>query len=307
MSNNLLKGTFPVIPTPFTENGDVDLNSFESVIDYIIACGVDGVVFPGLASEYAYLSHQERLEMTQFLGTRLNGNTPFIVGASAATPQEAIEYCVSGAKAGANCAMVMAPNIYAKDKNAMVNFYKEIARKAGIPIMLQNAPAPMGAGLPIVELVDILRQVPEIEYVKEETQPCGQRIEEIITNAPSTLKGVFGGAGGRYIIDELKRNALGTVPACELTEMHTELVNTFSKGDYAKALNIYCDMMPILNMQAVYRCSLTKHILFYRGIIACPQVRDPGPRLDEKNRHELVELYQKLSAYMPPLTLNGKG
>lgn len=299
--NNHLSGTFPVIPTPFSAEGDIDLNSFKSVINYIMGCGVDGVVFPGLASEYSYLTREERLETTKLVGELTHGKVPFVVGASASTPEQVIEYSVHGAQAGAVCAMVMAPNKFAGDEQAMVNFYKELAQKAKIPIMLQNAPAPMGAGMAIETVISILKQVPEIRYVKEETMPCGQRMEQLLAAAPDTLIGVFGGAGGRYIIDELDRNALGTVPACELTEIHKLLVDAHKQGQFDKALDFYCQMMPILNMQAIYRCSLTKQILFERGIITCPQVRDTGPKLDAKNIEELKKLYAKLDGLMPAL------
>lgn len=300
--STILRGTFPVVPTPFNQQGDIDIDSFERALGYIVDCGVDGVVFPGLASEYAYLSREERLDMTQCVGQLTAGKVPFIVGASASTPEQVIEYSVRGAEAGAVCAMVMAPNKFANDEQAMINFYQELAQKAKIPIMLQNAPAPMGAGLAINKVIRILEHVPEILYVKEETMPCGQRVEQLLAAAPKNLIGVFGGAGGRYIIDELDRNALGTVPACELTEIHKLLVDAHQQGEQDKALDLYCQMMPILNMQAVYRCSLTKQILFERGIIDCPQVRDPGPKLDAKNIAELKRLYAKLNKLMPALS-----
>ncbi|MGJ8679455.1 dihydrodipicolinate synthase family protein [Paraglaciecola sp.] len=299
--SNHLSGTFPVIPTPFSAEGDIDLKSFQSAINYILECGVDGVVFPGLASEYSYLTREERLETTKLVGELTQGKVPFVVGASASTPEQVIEYSVYGAQAGAVCAMVMAPNKFAGDEQAMVTFYKELAEKANIPIMLQNAPAPMGAGLAIETVINILKQVPEIRYVKEETMPCGQRMEQLLASAPDSLIGVFGGAGGRYIIDELDRNALGTVPACELTEVHKLLVDAHKQGQFEKALDLYCQMMPILNMQAIYRCSLTKQILLERGIIECAQVRDPGPQLDAKNIQELKKLYAKLDGLMPAL------
>ena len=251
----VLQGTFPVVPTPFNADSSIDYASFDNVIDYIINCGSDGLVFPGLASEYAQLTKEERLKATEIVGARCKGKLPFVVGAGAKTPGEAIEYSVAGAKAGAVCAMIMTPYSLADDLDAMVDFYKTLAVKAEIPIMLQNAPQPMGAGLAVDKVIEVLRQVPQIHYVKEETMPCGQRIEQLLADKPEHVKGVFGGAGGRYILDELGRGALGTVPACELTEMHIALVNAYRAGDTATAFDAYTKMMPILNMQAVYRCS----------------------------------------------------
>ena len=46
-----------------------------------------------------------------------------------------------------------------------------------------------------------------IRYIKEEALPSGQRLTAVRARAPASLLGVFGGAGGRYITDELRRGA----------------------------------------------------------------------------------------------------
>lgn len=297
-----LEGTFPVLPTPFTPDNQIDLTSFGRVIDYVLHSGVDGVVFPGLASEYEQLSKGERLQMTQMVGEKVKGKVPFVVGAGAATPELGIEYSVAGAKAGASCAMTMAPNWFADDKTAMINFFKTMAASADIPIMLQNAPRPMGAGLSMDIVREILLEVPEITYVKEETMPCGQRIEQLLDNPPPNLLGVFGGAGGRHIIDELNRGSLGTFPASELTELHVALVKAHRAGDLDKARTLFANMLPILNMQAVFRCSLTKEVLMRRGILASNHVRVPGPVIDEEDKRELEAFWRLVEDRMGPLS-----
>ncbi len=299
--SSILTGAFPVIPTPFHDNGEIDTASLENVIEAMIAAGVNGMVFPGLASEYADLTREERLSTTAMIGRVLNGRVPFVVGAGSPSPEQSIEYSVAGAKAGAVCAMVMAPLELAGDEAAMVKFFQTLASRAEIPIMLQNAPPPMGAGLPADAINRILRQVPEIHYVKEETMPCGQRMEKILQNPPSTLKGVFGGAGGRYILDELNRGALGTVPASELCDMHVMLTQAYKSGDIAEARALFVKMLPILSMQAVYRCSLTKEVLRLRGIISSSRVRAAGPVMDAGDIAELRAYWRLVETYMGPL------
>lgn len=303
LDNQVLSGTFPVVPTPFDAvQGEIDYQGLERVVGYLLDCGVDGVVFPGLASEYAQLTEKERIQSTQLIGEWTKGKVPFVVGAGASSPEEAIKYSVAGANAGAVCAMVMAPAQYADDEEAMIGFYQALATEARIPIMLQNAPKPMGAGMPVEQVVRILEAVPDIEYVKEETMPAGQRIAYLQAHAPKRLKGVFGGAGGRYIIDELKQGALGTVPASELTEAHVALINAFKSGDETKARSLFVDMLPILNMQAIFRCSLTKRVLQSRGILDNNIVRVPGPQIQEADWAELTQLWAWIEPTMGSLT-----
>ena len=99
-----------------------------------------------------------------------------------------------------------------------------------VPIMLQNVPPPAGRAHADT-LMPILEAVPAIAYVKEETLPSGQRLTQVRDRAPATLLAVFGGAGGRYVTDELRRGAAGSMPAIELAEVHAKLMAAHRAGD----------------------------------------------------------------------------
>ena len=290
--SDTLQGTFPVLPTPFIATGAVDRTGLRLVTEFALSRGVDGVVFPGLASEYEQLDHHERLELTALVGEVVGSRAKFVVGASAETAELSIEYAVAGAAAGACCAMVAA-----RRSDGVVPYFRSLATAVDIPLMLQNAPAPMGAGLPVAQIIEVLEAVPAVAYVKEETLPCGQRIEQILAGAPQSLRGVFGGAGGRYIVDELNRGSAGTLPAVELIELHVELMNAYRRGNRENARRLFQLMLPVLNMQAVYRCSLTKHVLMLRKVIDCAYVRAPGPAMDAADVHELRVFWEAVEPW----------
>ncbi|WP_217705516.1 dihydrodipicolinate synthase family protein [Peristeroidobacter soli] len=286
---NRLSGAFPVLPTTFDANGVVDEAGFCAVIEFAIAAGVDGLVFPGLASEYDNLSLDERLRLISLLGEAVRGRTAIIVGSS--DPDEAVtrELLLAGAKANAAAVMVMTPKSLGHDVDALAAYYNRLG-ESGVPLMLQNAPTPMGSGLATEAIVKILAAAPAVCYVKEETVPSGQRITALLDAGLGTLRGVFGGAGGRYITDELSRGAVGTMPASELADVHVALMRAHRAGDRQVVRRLYERMLPILMMQAVYRWRLTKEVLKQRGVIASAYVRAPGPELDEVDRRELADM-----------------
>ncbi len=90
--------------------------------------------------------------------------------------------------------------------------------------MLQNAPQPMGAGLSPETVAAIAGRRPGDPLVKEETLPCGQNLTRILAASEGRLDGVFGGAGARYLMDEVARGAAGTMPAAELTDVHVAIM-----------------------------------------------------------------------------------
>ena len=117
--------------------------------------------------------------------------------------------------------------------------------------------------------------------------------------AGNALAAALGGAGARYVIDELTRGAKGTMPACEITELHVEMLDRFRRKDDAGARDLFVRTLPLLNMQAVFRWRLTKAVLERRGVIDSTVVRAAGPELDRYDRPELDALLARLADLLP--------
>ena len=296
-----IAGTAPVLPTPFDDKGRVDEEGFRNIVNFAIAQGVDCLVFPGLASEYDELTLDERRHLIALLGELTRGKVDFVVGASGHTPGETPVLIEAGAKAGAAAAMVVTPGVYAGDLEGLIAFYREIGEGADLPVMLQNAPKPMGIALSPAEVLQVVKRVPAIRYVKEENMPCGQRITRLNEGKPDSLIGVFGGAGGRYIVDELNRGAIGTMPAIELVEGHVKLMRAHAAGDAQTVWALYERMLPILAMQAVFRWRLTKEVMRRRGLIQSAHTRAAGAELDAQDHKELGLMLTRLKDLVGPI------
>ena len=184
------------------------------------------------------------------------------------------------------------------DKPAIRDYYARIADE-GVALVLQNAPPPAGCALSADDVIDLAPTIDGIRYVKEETLPCGQRITRILAAQLPALAGVFGGAGGRYITDELARGACGTMPACELTDLHARQFALHRAGDVDGVRVLYYRMLPLLNFQAVFRMAMTKEVLRVRGIIESIGVRAAGPQMDTGDRIELVTLLNDIADLLP--------
>jgi 4-hydroxy-tetrahydrodipicolinate synthase len=296
-----INGVYPVLPTPFAPDGAPDVAAFLRLADFAIEAGVDGVVFPGMASEVETMSAAERGALVAALGAHLGGRVPFIVGASHADPAESAARAREGQAAGAVAAMIMAPPHAGQDIAKHVAFYAAVAAAApGIAIMLQNAPAPNGAGLSPEAVAAVTAQVPAIRTVKEETLPCGQHVTRILA-AATTLDGVMGGAGARFILDELARGACGTMPALELADAHVALWRAWQRGDRAEARRIYTLTLPLLAFQMTFRVRATKEVLKRRGLLTHTGARAAGPKLDAGDMAEIGEL---LATAAPTLAIH---
>lgn len=298
-------GVYPVLPTPFDAHKAPDIAGLRTLVRYLLKSGVDGMTYPGVASEFSQLSEQERADLTAVVLQETAGRVPVIAGVTSNDIAVILRLARAALRDGALALMIAAP----PDRttaSGQIAFFSEISRELpGAAIMLQNVPPPVGAGLDPAVVVEILKAVPAIRYVKEEALPSGQRLSVILAEAPGSLLGVFGGAGGRYITDELRRGACGTMPAIELAEVHVALFSAHRKGEDRLARHIFTRMLPVLNIQAVFRWSLTKYVLKRRGLIGSTMQRIGGPTLDRMDEQDVDAFLGDLDdLLMPQGTLN---
>lgn len=276
-----LKGILPVLPTPFDTNGAIDCDAARQLVDFAIRSGVDGMVFPGFASEVSELTSVERCELLEIVVDRTSARVPVIAGATADTAQAVIEHGTHAKSLGLNFLMVQPPVALGNEIEPVRAFFAEIAD--ALPearLILQNAPAPRGSDLSAATISELIRCIPQITYIKEETLPAGPSISAILTNSSDNLHGVIGGGGARYILDEYQRGACAAMPALEIADLHVVMDRAWREGRLSDARKLYVETLPLLTLQAVYRMYLTKHVLMRRGVLHNTDVRAPTPKLD---------------------------
>lgn len=276
-----LIGILPVLPTPFLPEGGVDVAAMADLVEFSIESEVAGVVFPGFASEVEMLTPQEREALLEVVAQKANGKIHVIAGASAKTAAEVIGHGRVAAKLGINLLMIQAPKELGSEFEAVKDFFSEItAELPDAQIILQNAPAPRGSDLSPKTILELARSFSQICYVKEETLPAGPAISEIMAQRPESLKGVIGGGGARYILDEYERGACAAMPAIEIADLHVEMDKAWRSGNGKDARALYVKTLPLLVLQAVYRMRLTKLTMMERGILKNAGVRAPTPEVD---------------------------
>ena len=289
-----LKGVFPVITSPFKGDGALDCASLERLVAFIVSSGVHGAVYPAIASEFAALTQEERHTGVEIVARTISGRIAFIVGISDETAELSAVHANRAARVGADAVMLMAPRSAGTEPDSVVAFFEMALGGVSLPAIMQNAPPPLGSALSIDTVREVCRRVPAILYVKEEVVPCGQRITAL-REGVSGLAGVFGGAGGRFVLDELARGAAGSMPACEVPEIHAALYRAYKSGQTDDARRLFSALLPLLNLGSAYRTPITKHILVQRGIIANARHRDTNPVLDDFDIAELEAVWSELS------------
>ncbi|HEX3721371.1 MAG TPA: dihydrodipicolinate synthase family protein, partial [Nitrolancea sp.] len=186
--------------------------------------------------------------------------------------------------------------------NEIFEFYAAIAQASdGLPVWIQNNTGPIGTPMNVDLVVRMLVEIPGVDFIKEESEYAPQAMSRVRELAADHLRGVMGGMGGRFLLEEYRRGACGTVPASEVADAHVLLWDALERGDEDDARHIHTILLPLLNYESLYTYAIYKEILVRRGVIASARSRVPGaPQLDAENQREIDALLRDLA---PLLTL----
>ena len=292
----MFSGIYQILHTPFDESGRIDWASFERQIEYCLDAGVHGLVTPAMASEFFTLSDAERLELVAVSAARIEGRVPLIAGVQAITLPIALGFAEHAVAHGAAGLMAMPPYLRKASPTGIESYFRALS-ECGLPLIIQNAPAPVGTPLPPAELARLLQAERGIAYIKEETPPILQRISRIHELAGDECDGIFGGANGLYLIDELERGACGNMPAGGMIDIQVTIFEHYSAGRRDEAETLQARLLPLLTYAAIYGVTFHKYVLWRRGVLSTPHARDPQQiALDRHDEARIAQVWQHVEA-----------
>jgi 2-keto-3-deoxy-L-arabinonate dehydratase len=288
-----LAGVFPIAPTPFNEQGDLDLAGQRRVLDCMIDQGVDGICILANYSEQFLLSDDERDVLLDLCLAHVAARAPVIVTCSHFSTRIAIERARAAASAGAAMLMLMPPyhgTALRADDTGVIEHYARIADAVDLPIMVQDAPL-SGVNLPVPLLVRLCREVPAVRYFKIEVPGAAAKLRSLVEAAGDAIAGPFDGEESITLMADLEAGATGTMPSALLPDLIRPVLEHFRAGRAAEAAASYARILPLVNYEN-RQCGLraTKTVMMEGGVIACDAVRHPLAPLHPATRRGLLAL-----------------
>ncbi len=290
------RGVFTIPVTPFDAAGGVDEAALRRCIRFCLEAGAHGLVAPVNASEFIALADDERRRVAEVVVETADRRVPVVIGVSGTSAPHAAHFARHARDAGADAVIAMPPYARKASPEEIVEYFRVVAGAAELPVFVQNYQAPIGTPLSAAFMVRLVEEIDGVEYVKEETLPAGHVMTEVFRLAGPRLRGVMGGMAGRFLLDEYRRGACGTMPACEVTDVHVALWNALEAGDEGAARAIYNRLLPLLNLEWLYGATVYKEVLRRRGVIASAALRGPGLHtLDASDHQELDAILADVS------------
>jgi 4-hydroxy-tetrahydrodipicolinate synthase len=285
------QGIFPILPTPFKENGDVDVESLRTLIGFMRRLGMDGVTILGVMGEAPKLSEAEQDLVVATVVEAAQG-MPVIVGTGAASTRLALERSRRAAELGAAGFLVAPPK--AKEE-AIFNYYRELSEGLEHPIILHDYPEVTGVTLSVPLIARMARELVRVRYIKLEEAPTGRKITQLLEGEKSDIR-VFGALGGVYCLEELRRGAVGIMTGYAYQDALKAIYQRHVAGDERGAEELFYRHVALMRyeFQPVLGLAIRKEIYRRRGAIRSAYIRPPGPSLDARHYQELTRILEHL-------------
>jgi 2-keto-3-deoxy-L-arabinonate dehydratase len=290
-------GIFPVVPTTFTETGELDLASQKRAVDFMIDAGSDGLCILANFSEQFSVTDDERELITRTVLEHVAGRVPVIV----TTTHYGTIACAARSKRaqdlGASMVMVMPPYhgaTFRVPEQQIYEFYAGVSDAIDIPIMIQDAPA-SGTALSAPFLARMAREIQQVSYFKIETPGAASKLREVIRLGGEAVEGPWDGEEGITLLADLHAGATGAMTGGGFPDGIRPIIVAHREGRVDDAFSLYQKWLPLINHENRQAGLLAcKALMKEGGVIDCELPRHPLPAMHPETRKELIDIARRL-------------
>ena len=293
--NEEAKGVYVIALTPFTETGDLDLDSTDRMVDFYLERGATGLTVLGMMGEAQKLTIEESQTYVRRILRRVDGRVPVVAGVSAAGFAQMQTLTSMVMDDGAAGVMIAPPSSLRNDQQ-IVTYYKQASEFIGdTPFVLQDFPLVTSVTIPVSVIQTIIDQIPTCVCLKHEDWPGLSKITALRTASETSGKrriSILCGNGGVFLPEEMARGADGAMTGFAYPEMMRDVVHYSEQGNPERAQDIFDAYLPLARyeQQPGLGLSIRKYIMAKRGAIATPALRKPGGALSPADISEIERL-----------------
>ena len=291
-----MRGVFIIMATPYTESNAVDNEDLAREVDFLDRCGVHGMVWPQLASEYSKLTRDERMRGMEAIGKAAKGKKPALVlGVQGPTKAAALAYLEKAESVGPD-AIIAIPPTEAKSLDDFRDYYRALARATSRPLFIQTTGGAKGV-IPTIELmVELANEFPNCGYVKEEQAPVIERMQALDKHRPA-IKSIFSGAAGKGMLYEMRMGFDGTMPGAPYSDIYAQIWNLYQSGKRDQSRELFGRLLVLINMES-QAPGTRQYIMKKRGVFKTTVSRQKEGQLSPQAIAEIDFNFEGLKPFL---------
>ena len=295
MTQHKFSGVIPILATPFNDDESLDLRSWQRMIEFMVALGVDGITVLGVLGESNRLSDHEREALIKAAVATVKQRIPIIVGTSHSGTAAAIFLSRMAENLGADAVMVAPAREPVPSDERIVEYYHRIGEGVRVPIILQDHPASTEVHMPAPLVVRIVKEVASVACIKAEAVPTPTKIRALRSGLSSLPRpvSILSGLGALYAPFDLEAGSDGFNTGFAFPEVLRALVNAAQARDFDRVHALYARFAALIVFEQQPGLAIRKEILCQRGLIASNRVRHPGATILPAAAAEVAALIKR--------------
>jgi 4-hydroxy-tetrahydrodipicolinate synthase len=297
------QGVYSIAATPFKPDGCVDFDSVDSMTDFYLRCGVNGLTILGIMGEAPKLDPAEALAISNQVVRR--SKIPIIVGVSApgfAAMRSLARSVMEGGAAG----VMIAPPPGLRTDDQIVTYYAQAVAAIGldIPFVIQDYPLLLSVVMTPKVIQRIVNDNPSCVMLKHEDWPGLEKISalrKLQNDGALRPISILTGNGGLFLDFEMERGADGAMTGYAFPDMLVDVVRLSHAGRRDAAHDLFDAHLPLIRYEQQQGIGLAvrKYLLQKRGAIAYDCQRAPGTSLTPIAKAEIDYLLSRLAQHDP--------
>ena len=296
------QGVYPIAPTPFFDDGQIDFESIDRLVDFYLSIGADGITVLGQLGEAQKLTHDESVAVALRM-IRRAPMLPVIVGVSApgfaamrALMQEVMDKGAAG--------VMIAPPTHLRTDEQIVGYYTQAVQAIGahVPFALQDYPLTFSVQMTPAVIQRIVQALPSCVMLKHEDWPGLEKISALRGFEQSGSMrhlAILCGNNGLFLDYEMERGADGANTGYAFPDMLLDIVRLSKAGRREEAHDLFDAHLPLLRyeQQPGLGLAVRKYLLMRRGLLTSAALRAPAPKLSGATREEVEHLLGRLAMH----------
>lgn len=232
--------------TPFDANGEIDFDATRNLVNHLLDNGTDGLVVAGTTGESPTLTHNEKLQLFQFVKEVVDGRAPVIAGTGSYDTRDSIELTKEATEIGVDGIMLVTPYYNKPSQEGLYQHFRAIAESTHLPIMLYNIP---GRSVINMEPATVIRlsEIDNIVSIKEASGNLDS-VSEIISKTPDNFTVYSGDDSMTLPLLSVGGTGIVSVAAHVIGNEMQEMVTRFKKGDVEYAASVHRQLLPMMKI-----------------------------------------------------------
>lgn len=229
--------------TPFQDNGDIDFEMVERLIEHLLSNGTDSIVVCGTTGESPTLSTEEKLQLIQFTVDKVKKRVPVVAGTGTNNTQQTIELTKKVESLGVDGIMLVAPYYNKPNQKGLYAHFEAVAKETSLPIVVYNVPGRTSSNI-LASTTIALSKIPNIQVVKEASGDLDQ-MAKILKNTDEDFRVYSGDDSLTLPLLAIGGHGVISVASHIVGNEMQAMMKAFEEGRYHDAAKLHQTLLPI--------------------------------------------------------------